>query len=221
MSSDFSFEAASALLVDCDGTLIDSLHAWDEIEEDIWKQTGPLSEEESVALHSAPIGHMAQMLHETYGIGASSDAVLQRFDAFMLDYYANRSVEMPGARDFLLAARKAKVPVVVVSSSPQRYLKAGFEHCGLIPLIDAIVSTEDNGISKQEPAIYLSALAKVNASLDGAWGVDDAPYAIKAMHAAGLNTIGVYEGADVQRTQELKNCATVYVPNLAQLLVHS
>lgn len=214
----FDMGQASGLLIDCDGTLLDTLGAWADAEQVIWREAGDLTDAQMVAVHSAPITEAARILHEVHGVGTSAEALLAHFDEALLDYYRTQAQEMPGARAFLEEAARAHVPMAVVSSSPQRYLQAGLGRCGMLEYFDAVVSTEDVGSAKSEPAIYGHALALIGADWAGAWGVDDAPYAVRAMARAGLKVIGAFADERSTRADELRAAATVYVRTLDELV---
>ena len=66
------FEGVEGFVFDCDGTLIDSLGAWEEAERDLFAQSGPLTQEQEDEIHSAPIEKAAEIFHEKYGVGESS-----------------------------------------------------------------------------------------------------------------------------------------------------
>ena len=184
-----SFKGASGFIFDCDGTLLDTLDAWEEAERDLFAQAGPLTQEQEDEIHSAPIEQAAAILHERYGVGESADAVLSHLDGFLVDYYANKAEALPGACEFVSKAYEQGVPCVVVSSSPRRYLDAGLKRAGIRNCFADLVTTDEVGCSKKEARIYQHALDVLRSQADSTWAFDDAPYAIAAMHDFGLRTV--------------------------------
>ena len=185
------FEEATGFIFDCDGTLIDSLDAWSEAERDLFTQTGPLTQEQEDEIHSAPIERAAEIFHGKYGVGESAEAVLAHLDGHLLDYYAHKAVSLPGACEFVRKAFEGGVPCVVLSSSPRRYLDAGLKRIGIRDCFVELVTTDETGCSKQDAAIYERALAILGSDANSTWAFDDAPYAVFAMHSAGLKTVCV------------------------------
>ena len=184
-----SFKGASGFIFDCDGTLLDTLDAWEEAERDLFAQAGPLTQEQEDEIHSAPIEQAAAILHERYGVGESADAVLSHLDGFLVDYYANKAEALPGACEFVSKAYEQGIPCVVVSSSPRRYLDAGLKRAGIRNCFADLVTTDEVGCSKKEARIYQHALDVLRSQADSTWAFDDAPYAIAAMHDFGLRTV--------------------------------
>ena len=187
----FDFEGVGGFIFDCDGTLLDTLDAWDDAERDLFAQSGPLTQEQEDEIHAAPIEQAAALFHERYGVGESAAAVLAHLDGFLIPYYGEKSQSMPGAAAFARKAYEIGIPCVVVSSSPRRYLEAGLARAGILDCFKELVSTDEVGVSKQDFGIYEAACKELGCSAERVWAIDDAPYAIAVMHDFGLNTICV------------------------------
>ena len=185
----FDFTMADGFIFDCDGTLLDTLNAWDEAERDLFAQAGELTQAQEDEIHAAPIEQAAAILHERYGVGESAEDVLAHLDGYLLPHYRDSSVPMAGALEFVCAVHDRGIPCVVVSSSPRRYLAAGLERAGVLDCFKELVSTDEVGASKQDFKIYEVAVRELGCEASRVWAVDDAPYAIAVMHEFGLKTI--------------------------------
>ncbi|MBQ9043172.1 MAG: HAD family phosphatase [Eggerthellaceae bacterium] len=213
------FPDAKGFIFDCDGTLLDSLDAWEEAERDLFAKTGPLTQGQEDEIHSAPIEKAAEIFHERYGVGESSEAVLAHLDGYLLPFYGQRSQPMPGACELVRMIHEQGIPCIVLSSSPRRYLDAGLKHVGIRDCFIELVTTDEVGVSKQDPAIYQHALEVLGCDDPGAvYAVDDAPYAIAVMSAFGLKTIGVAAGCSQERKKALEGYADIVVETLCDLL---
>lgn len=212
----FHIGKADAFIFDCDGTLIDSLGAWERAERDLFEQAGELTPEQEDEIHSAPIGQAAEIFHTRYGVGTSAQEVLAHLDGHLLDFYAHECRALPGACDFVRSIHDAGLPLVVLSSSPRRYLAAGLARIGILDCFTELVTTDESACSKQDFAIYERALSLLGSPRERTWAVDDAPYAIEVMRRFGLNTIAVGNGCDGHRASRLKSSATLYVDTLAE-----
>lgn len=202
---------AEGFIFDCDGTLLDTLDAWDKAEADLFAQAGPLTREQEDEIHSAPIEQAAAIMHEKYGVGDSAESVLEHLDGHLLPFYRDRSEALPGAVQFVRNVAEKGVSCVVLSSSPRRYLEAGLRRAGILDCFCELITTDETGCSKQDPAIYERALNVLGSTREATWAVDDAPYAIAVMRDFGLNTIAV-------GSRHAAGSATMIVSSLEELL---
>ena len=209
----------AGLVFDCDGTLLDTLDAWDVAERDLFAQSGPLTQLQEDEIHSAPIEVAAAIFHEKYGVGDSAESVLAHLDGHLLRFYGEQACAMPGACELVRAAFELSIPCVVLSSSPRRYLDAGLSRVGIRDCFRELVTTDEVGVSKQQPEIYERALEILGTDRSETWAVDDAPYAIAVMSAFGLRTVGVGAGSSPERIAQLKEHADVYVDSLEELTI--
>ena len=214
----FDFQQAHGFIFDCDGTLLDTLGAWEDAERDLFAQAGPLTDEQEDELHSAPIEEASRMFFEKYGVLSSAQAVLDHLDGHLLPFYRDIAEPLPGAVELVKHIASIKIPCVVLSSSPRRYLEAGLSHAGILDCFDELVTTDETGCSKQDAKIYERALSILGSARDKTWAIDDAPYAIRVMGRFGLNTIAPLNGCSIERETRLRASATLVVSTLQELL---
>ena len=212
------FQDARGFIFDCDGTLLDTLDAWEEAERDLFAQTGPLTQEQEDEIHSAPIERAAVLFHEKYGVGESAEAVLAHLDGHLLPFYRDKALPLPGSCEFVRTVADAGIPCVVLSSSPRRYLQAGLERVGILDCFKDLITTDEVGVSKQDFRIYERALDVLGSDRGFTWAVDDAPYAIAVMAKFGLKTVGVAGGCGNDRLKALQEHATIVVDTLRDVL---
>lgn len=90
----------------------------------------------------------------------------------------------------LLARVRALASVVVVSNNVLEEQREKLRHCALDALIDALVVSEEEGISKPDPEIFRRALTRVGCEASAAVMVGDSwPADIAGARAAGLRAV--------------------------------
>lgn len=182
------------VIFDCDGTLIDSMGVWREVEDDLAKRAGVIltvADIDEIAASSIPeVGHI---FFERFGLGESAEDVVDMIHQAMMDFYTTRATALPGARELVRELSERGIPVSVASSTPKPLLVAALEHCGFAPYLCAIVSVDDVGESKRSAAVYEYARALMGTSRANTWGVEDAAYALATLRHAEYRTLGVYD----------------------------
>ena len=182
------------VIFDCDGTLIDSMDAWRDLEGELGRRVGvELTSEDRQTLCTLNIPESAQYFHDRFGLGASGDEVVGMMDEIMLDFYGHRAVARPGALAFIAGLARHGVVMSVASSSPKPYLEAGLACAGIAPYLEAVVSVEDVHSNKRNPKVYDHTRDLMGTSTSLTWGFEDAIYAVRTLARAGYGTVGVYD----------------------------
>lgn len=182
------------VIFDCDGTLIDSMDAWRDLEGELGRRVSvELTSEDRQTLCTLNIPESAQYFHDRFGLGASGDEVVGMMDEIMLDFYGHRAVARPGALAFIDGLARHGVVMSVASSSPKPYLEAGLACAGIAPYLEAVVSVEDVHSNKRNPKVYDHTRDLMGTSTSLTWGFEDAIYAVRTLARAGYGTVGVYD----------------------------
>lgn len=206
------------LILDCDGTLVDSIGAWHEAEYTLVAEAGmQLSKEQIDELNTLTLEETGPFFHERLGIGESSQAVIDAILAYLLDYYRARSQAAAGALEFVRRASELGLAMCVLSSSPLSFLQAGMERGGFLPYIEHIVSVEDLDTTKRDIATYQHVCALFGVDLADAWLFDDSWYALATARSAGCGTVGVFSDDSCGSHEELARYSDIVVDSLAEL----
>ena len=143
------------VIFDCDGTLVDSMGAWHEVDRTLAAEAGiTLTEADAEAITTMSLPEASAYLHEQCGLGESNEAVLEMIFDRMRAFYANEVEARPGALAFVQALHERGVPMAVASSTPADMLATCVERCGFAPYMKTVVSVDDLQTSKREPAVY-------------------------------------------------------------------
>lgn len=210
--------AKDLLILDCDGTLMDSIGAWHEAEEQLMDEAGlRLSKEERDELNALTLEEAGEFFHDRFGIRGSADEVVQAILDYMLDFYETKSQANPGALEFVMRMHQAEVPMCVLSSSPQSFLRAGLSRGGFMEFIPEIISVDDLQTTKRDVETYRVVCDRMGCSMSQAWLFDDSWYALATARQAGLRTVGVYSTDNCGTHDELGRYCDIVVDSFDEL----
>lgn len=178
----------SALLVDLDGTLVDSeplqragyrafftARGW--ATPDLAMFTGRRAEDVFLAEPGPWHGH------DPAALAAEVRALVPRDVP---------PTAVPGAREAVLAAVAAGVPVAIVTSAGPDWVALAGAGLGVLDRVDLVVTADDVVNGKPHPAGFTLACDRLGISPGSALAVEDSPAGIRAAVAAGVgHVVGV------------------------------
>jgi beta-phosphoglucomutase len=182
-----------AVLWDLDGTLVDSAeHHWIA-----WRDV--MAQEGHPVTHGAftsSFGHRNDAIlrgllghdisdEEVERIGGAKEALYRRF-------VKERGLgALPGALGWIERLQKEGWRQAVASSAPAANIVAAVAAIGVASFFDALVSADEVGAGKPDPAVFLAAAARLGVPPARCVVVEDAPSGLEGARRAGMRSIGV------------------------------
>jgi HAD superfamily hydrolase (TIGR01509 family) len=185
--------APGGVLWDLDGTLVDSAgHHWVA-----WRDT--LAAERR-AVEPADFANSFgkrndEILRELFGHGIAAEWI-ERVSGAKERAYRQRLEEhgleaLPGAFEWLGRLHEAGWKQALASSAPRPNIDAAFRALHLERFLDAVVSADEVGRGKPDPAVFLEAARRLGVAPGRCVVVEDAPAGLEAARRAGMAAIGV------------------------------
>lgn len=201
----------SAVLLDVDGTLIDSNEAHARAWADILRERGwpEVTWQEILPL----IGMGGdKLLPKVTGLAIDSKrgkALAEERTEHFLTAYAPTIRAFPGTRELLEAIRERGLKRVIATSANEDELEVLLDRAGVADLITRETTSDDaKGKSKPDPNIIVAALAKAHAAPGEAIMIGDTPYDVEAATKAGVKAIAFRSGG--WGDEQLRGAAAIY-----------
>jgi HAD superfamily hydrolase (TIGR01509 family) len=210
--------AVRAVLLDVDGTLIDSNDAHARAWVDAGREFGRDIEFGEVRRMIGMGGD--KVLPRLTGLEEESDEgarLLERRGEIFRERYLSQLQPLPGAVDLVKRLRSDGMTLVVATSASEEDLGPLLKQAGLDGLLQQATNSDDADESKPSPDIVEAALAKTNEDPSRVVMIGDTPYDVEAARRAGVRVIAVECGG--WTAAELKGAREVYA-DPADLLRH-
>jgi beta-phosphoglucomutase-like phosphatase (HAD superfamily) len=180
----------SALLFDCDGTLVDSVTAYERAWERAFAAQGRTMDPE---WYRARTGLSPAALADAAALDDPTPLDKQAVQAEATRHFVDL-VELVTSNERVVAVAHAhheKVPMAVVSGGPRAGVQASLGAAGILGLFDAVVTVEDVERGKPAPDLYLVALDRLQVDPGDCVAYEDTDEGLAAATAAGIRCIDV------------------------------
>jgi HAD superfamily hydrolase (TIGR01509 family) len=180
-----------AVLLDMDGTLVDTEDFWWEAEAGLLAEYGhTLTAQDREVVVGGPMGRVVDYLLAVSGVPLTAD----RFGRMINDRFVElvgRGVPLrPGARKLLDELAAEKIPTALVSASHRRIIDLVLQTLGADCFAFSVAGDEVER-TKPFPDPYLLAAARLGADPVRCVVVEDAPTGVRAGEAAGCRVVAV------------------------------
>jgi HAD superfamily hydrolase (TIGR01509 family) len=208
----------SAVLLDMDGTLIDTERMYFDSLVGALSAFGYTDDVETLchAMVGLPGPDCEAMLQARYGESFPLREINKAFAVRSKEILAAGLPLKNGAVALLDALRDAGCPMAIVTSSSRRAADAHLTLAGIRERFDTILTRDDVTRGKPSPDLYLLAASRLDVNPEHCVAVEDSNHGVTSAHAAGTITIMVPDM--VPPTEESRARCAAVVDDLGAVL---
>ncbi len=202
------------MIFDLDGTILDSMSAWDNIGEEylIRKGVKNISDDLNEKLKVMSLTDAAEYFIKEFGIERSVQEIIDDISLMIEDKYKYDIQLKKGVREFLEKNRNVKM--CIATSSYGNLGKAALKRLGVDKYFDFMITSTETGSSKDSPDIFLVAAKRLELEPGEIVVFEDAPHAVVAAKSAGFYVVGVGEDSFADEKEEIIKAADLFVENI-------
>lgn len=179
----------TALLIDFDGTLVDSegvlYTAFEKLMEQCSRKTSP---EEFELLKGTPVDMVPRTLIDSFNLPLDEAQLLSNYKSFLQSHYLPSLRLYPQASLFLELS-STNFTCILVTSASSKIVFPFLKKSGLEKHFANIICAEDVVSHKPHPEPYLKALALHNIDKNKALVLEDSLPGLESGYAAGIETL--------------------------------
>ncbi|MBP1919375.1 HAD family hydrolase [Youngiibacter multivorans] len=204
------------VILDLDGTIIDSMGMWKNLGEKFLVGLG-IRPEEGLSLILAPmgIGEACEYLRKKYALPMNDKEIYEGILSLIEEGYTRTLQLKPYAAEFLERLRAMGVKAVAATATDRALAEAALKRLGVIDLFSGLITEREAGATKKEPEIFLRALNILGTSIEETAVFEDALHALRTAKKAGFITVAVEDEASHGELKEIIRVADVYIETLA------
>lgn len=212
-------ENIKAAIFDLDGTLVDSMWVWHQIDIDFLSEKG----------HSVPnnlndeITHLsfsqtAEYFKNRFGLTESIEEIMNTWNSMAYNHYTKNVKLKEGALEYLQKLKNSGIKIGLATSNSIPLLTTTLKSNNAFHLFDAITVTDEVNKSKSNPDIYLLAAKKLNVNPSECMVFEDIIAAVNGAKLAGMKVTGVYDDHAKHQEEAMKENCDNYIYSYKELL---
>lgn len=206
-------------IFDMDGTLIDSMPAWENLGRDYLKQKGiKVPENLNKIINAMSLTESASYFRREFGIKASVKKIISDINKLIEDKYRYEIQLKPYVKKYISSLKNDGITMCIATATPLELAEAALKRLNVLQYFSCIVCCDEIGVGKNKPDVYYLAIKKMGANIEDTMVYEDADYAIKTAKKAGFYTIGVYDETAGMSKEEMKLLCDKYIESFKYLL---
>lgn len=206
------------IIFDFDGTIADSMWAWDELGKVTMQEHGlPLIEDYEKVIRTMSVPHFSEYMAKRFPTLAPAEKLLANWHKKMVYNYCNRISLKPGIIEFLEYLKARGYTMYLASATHYKVLIQAVRHFDLEKYFDFIITEEIVGISKRDPKIYQMCVERSGCDLKHIYLFEDANHAVKTAHQLGVNVCAISDYSMREHVDEVKANSDLYLDDFTDL----
>lgn len=187
---------ADALILDIDGTLLDSMTVWNQADVVFLSKRGfEVTPDYTDYVKSVRIEDAALYTKNRYNLPDSIEEIMAEWNDFVAKAYAEEVQLKPGVLDFLKEAKSLGFKMGCATALTSLNVDSAFKRLGIYEFLDVLLTLDDlpGRPDKSEPDIYLVVAEKLGSIPDRTIVFEDVPIAINGALKGGFKTCAIYD----------------------------
>ena len=201
-----------AVIFDLDGSLVDSMWIWKQIDIDYLGRFGyELPETLQSEIEGMSFLETAQYMKKRFNIPQEIEEMITDWNQMAWDKYENEVFLKPGVAEFLEECQKRNIKLGIASSNSRELIENVIHARGLEGVFGCIMTGSDNVKGKPAPDIYLRAAEGLRVAPEYCLVFEDIVQGILAGKNAGMKVCAVEDAYSVHQREEKRKLADYYI----------
>jgi beta-phosphoglucomutase-like phosphatase (HAD superfamily) len=201
-------KAYKAYIFDLDGTLLDSMGVWKQLDIDFLAKRGiklPSDYEDATSLMTPY--EAAVYTIKRFALPDSINGLMREWNDMAAYAYVNTVWMKPYAKEYLMTLRERGAKLAVATSLSPELCGPVLRNNGIDTIFHAICNTDETGYGKSRPDVFLLAAQKTGVAPGDCLVFEDILVAVKSAKSAGMDVCAVYDKTSANDWEQIKATA--------------
>lgn len=194
-----------AAIFDLDGTLLDSMGVWDQVDIDFLGRRGiEVPDDYMAKVAPMQFRQIAEYTIARFHLPDTPEQLMTEWDEMARVMYATAVEAKPGALEYLQQLKASHARLGVATSLPPQLREPALSHVGMLGLFDAIVSVDDaDDIGKDQPDVYLLAADRLCVEPTDCTVFEDLLIGMRSAKSVGMTVWAMHDDSSADDWPEI------------------
>lgn len=208
-----------AVLFDLDGTLINSMWIWEQIDDEFLGEYGLLVPENlHDEIEGMSFSETAVYFKNRFHLPLSLEKIKNIWNDMAMDKYMNVVPLKPGVLEFLEWLKARGIPAGIATSNSRELVDGVLRARGMEEYFSSVATGCEVNAGKPAPDIYLHVAGALSVPPSVCMVFEDIPAGIRAGKSAGMTVTAVEDDFSAALREEKKRLADYYITDYRELL---
>ncbi len=201
-----------AVIFDLDGTLIDSMGVWVEVDKEYLGKRGiPVPDDLFQDMeHGDSFIEVAKYFKRKFNLSDSIDEIMKEWTDMVKWHYENDIYLKPGAKELLEYLYAKNIKIGLGTSNSKYLAQTVLKSNNILKYFDVIVTGCQNIKGKPFPDIYLKVATALNVNPSNCIVIEDVYVGVKAAKNAGMTVFSIEDEHTKPEWEKIKKITDFY-----------
>lgn len=206
------------VVFDLDGTLIDSMGIWYEIDRAFLRENGITEPPENISdiMKRMSVEECSEYFVNEFGLDITPEYAVKRIEELVRIEYEEKIALKPFVHELLEYLDEKGIPYGVATATYKNMAEAVLRRHGILDRFRFVLTDFEYPMGKNDPAIFLGA-ARMLGTLPSETAVfEDSLHCIESAAGAGFFTVGIYDEHSASDSEGIRKAADRFFTSLSE-----